>query len=219
MPDAAHRKHGHMPSPQPDYQMAEELVIDDLETLKVIADPLRLRILELMHKPQTVKKIARKLEMTPTKLYYHINLLEKHGLIVLVDTRLVSGIIEKHYLAAARGFRLASALLSPEETGESEALVITLDGLFAGTKQDILRALRQGILQPEHEQPTRHLKFWQGGLHLTPEQAQEFYDRVEALWAEYLELSHQQRDSLPECQSYQTLYMLWPSLYEHDTED
>src|SRR5688572_24810596 len=98
--------------PQINFVPAESYLVTDLETLKVLADPLRLRIRELMGKPTTVKQVAAKLDLPATKLYYHINLLEKHGLIVLVDTRVVSGIIEKHYQVSAQNVRVAKHLLS-----------------------------------------------------------------------------------------------------------
>ena len=64
--------------PQPD----DKFVINSLETLKVMADPNRLKILEeMIEGPRTVKQLASALETTATKLYYHINLLEEHGLI------------------------------------------------------------------------------------------------------------------------------------------
>src|SRR5918912_4209068 len=88
------------------------VTITDLDRLRVIADPLRLRILETLIEPRTVKQVAAALGLAPTKLYYHINLLERHGLIVVVDTRLVSGILEKRYQAAARCFRVDHALLA-----------------------------------------------------------------------------------------------------------
>lgn len=77
--------------------LQDEMMIEDAETLRVLADPLRLRIRELMVRPCTVKQVAAVLGIAPTKLYYHINLLEKHKLIVVVAARVVSGIIEKQY--------------------------------------------------------------------------------------------------------------------------
>ena len=72
---------------------ADEMVIDNLETLKVLADQLRKRIMEQFDEPSTVKEVARKLGTSPSKLYYHVNLLEEHGLLKVTDTRIVSGII------------------------------------------------------------------------------------------------------------------------------
>ncbi|MCP4420888.1 MAG: helix-turn-helix transcriptional regulator, partial [Chloroflexi bacterium] len=68
--------------------VAEEYIIRDLETLKAISHPLRIQLLKLIKQPKTVKEIASSLEMPPTKLYYHINLLEKNGIIRVVETQI-----------------------------------------------------------------------------------------------------------------------------------
>ena len=55
--------------------------------------------------------------MKPNRLYYHVNLLEEHGLIRVTDTRLVSGIVERTYGLggpALRGRRPARAAGRPQ---------------------------------------------------------------------------------------------------------
>src|SRR6476620_7963823 len=96
------------------FEPADHMVIKDLESLKAMSDPLRLQIIEIMLQgARTVKQIAGELKTTPTKLYYHINLLEQHGLIKVSGTRVVSGIIEKQYRLAAYSFDIDRSLLSP----------------------------------------------------------------------------------------------------------
>jgi DNA-binding transcriptional ArsR family regulator len=69
--------------------------ISDLETLKVMTDPLRLKIIDLLlEQPRNVKFLASALNISSTKLYYHINMLEEKGILKVVSTRIVSGIIE-----------------------------------------------------------------------------------------------------------------------------
>src|SRR5919199_1430804 len=88
--------------------------ITDVETLKVVADPLRLRILDVLRRgPSTVKHLATELDVPLKKLYYHVNLLETHSLIRVVGTRVISGIIEKQYQVAAHRLSVARSLLSP----------------------------------------------------------------------------------------------------------
>src|SRR5688572_10061938 len=78
------------------------LIVTDLETLKLISDPLRLRMLELLRgEPRTVKELARALGVAPTKLYYHVKLLLERELIRVAETRIVSGITEKRYQVTA----------------------------------------------------------------------------------------------------------------------
>jgi DNA-binding transcriptional ArsR family regulator len=89
----------------PTQQTKQENVhqIEDLASLKAISDPLRLRILLVFSDdaPRTVKEIAAELGVEPTRLYYHIRILEKAGMIRVASQRMVSGIEEKTYEATA----------------------------------------------------------------------------------------------------------------------
>jgi DNA-binding transcriptional ArsR family regulator len=75
-----------------------EMVIGDVEQLKAISDPLRLRIIELMGEAPvrawTAKELAERLGTKQTKLYHHLALLEERGFIRVAETRVVSGILE-----------------------------------------------------------------------------------------------------------------------------
>ena len=216
-----------MVTPQADktFEPAEEYVIRDLDTLKVLADPLRLRILEMMSKPQTVKKIAAELDLPATKLYYHINLLEKHGLIVLVDTRVVSGIIEKHYRVVADKFRVDRSLLSPGGGAEGEGITITLNGVFDSTREDVIRSLRDGVIDLEEEAPKhRSISMGQYRFALTEEQAEDFFQRFEDMLEGFNEDYDHENIDLEGTTIYKMLYILWPSSSkpgwaEQDDED
>lgn len=165
-----------------DFTPAPEMTISDLETLKVLADPLRLSILEYLMRPSTVKRIAEKIHKPATKLYYHFNLLEKHGLIVLVDTRIVSGIIEKHYQAAAKIYRVARNLLAPGSTDFDEGLELTLNGMFQATKQEILDNIHDQTIDMGEDSPWhRRMTITHVRMSLTPKQFIDFRDKFQAL--------------------------------------
>ncbi|MBC8100728.1 MAG: helix-turn-helix transcriptional regulator [Armatimonadetes bacterium] len=170
-------------NPQRDFKPTAELVVTDLETLRVLADPLRLSIIEYLEKPGTVKRIAAKLGKPATKLYYHFNLLEKHALITLVDTRIVSGIIEKQYQASALLYRVQSGLLSPNTDPDRQDLDLTLSSILEDTKNDILESVRDGAVRygdtsaPDYAR----LQFRQTQLHLTDAQAEAFTTQLVAL--------------------------------------
>src|SRR5437879_8225384 len=88
-------------------------MINDLDTLNVVADPLRARILDLLRgEPQTVKQLNEVLQIGVSKLYYHVKLLEQHHLIRVYETRVVNGILEKHYQATAYKVSVDHALFS-----------------------------------------------------------------------------------------------------------
>ncbi len=158
----------------------EAFVIDDLETLKVIADPLRKRIMELLEKPGTVKMVAQRLEMPPSKLYYHVNLLEEHGLLRVTDMRLVSGILEKHYQVAARTINVKSGLLSPS-VGD-EGLNMMLAEMLEHTADDIRAAARAGVIEFEADAPKQRKLFMSRlEVTLTEAQALAFQEQLKAL--------------------------------------
>ena len=96
--------------------------ISSLEQVKVVADPLRVRILEtIVLEPRTTKQIAELLGEKPTRLYHHVDALAEAGLIRLVDTRPVRGTTEKYYQAVARSFRTDPGLFSRADGGDDEA--------------------------------------------------------------------------------------------------
>ncbi len=125
-----------------DFQPMERIVIDDLKTLQIVADPLRSQILELFgEKPLTVKQVANRLGLAPNKLYYHVNLLEEHELLRVVETRTVGNMIERLYRTVADRFEIKADLLSfttAGEQGEAEQLAVSpLDA----TREDLLRSM------------------------------------------------------------------------------
>jgi DNA-binding transcriptional ArsR family regulator len=168
------------------------MVIRDLETLRVLADPMRLSIVEYLEKPSTVKNIAKKIGKPPTKLYYHFNLLEKHELIRMVDTRVVAGIIEKQYQSSARYYRLERGLLSP--SGGDDELDMTLSAMLANVHQGVMQSFREGNLQLSKESPVQHrLTLYNSALTLKLEQAQMLSQRLSELMAEFNNYSQQNK--------------------------
>ena len=103
---------------------ADELVLTELEQVRVLADPLRLRIVEqLCQEESTTKQVAESLGEKPTKLYHHVEALEKVGLIRQTRTRRNRGTLERYYLAVARKFKADASLFSePAAAGDTETL-------------------------------------------------------------------------------------------------
>lgn len=87
-------------------------IIEELEQLKTISDPLRARVLlYLIEKAYTGQQLAKLLGMARAKVHYHLNELERHNLICVVRTELKNGIVQKFYRAVARGFVPSENLL------------------------------------------------------------------------------------------------------------
>jgi DNA-binding transcriptional ArsR family regulator len=113
----------------------------------VLADPLRIRILELLCDEElTTKQVARKLDEKATRLYHHVEALERVGLIRLVRTRQNRGTIEKYYLGVAKAFR-ADWQAFQEQPG-SEETSETLGAMIGTITDTVANELRQLAMTP-----------------------------------------------------------------------
>lgn len=120
-------------------------VLTDLEQVKVIADPLRVRILEAFcEKACTTKQVAERLGEKPTRLYHHVDALERAGLIRLVETKPVRGTVEKYYAGIARRFKADPAVFRPGDPEGREALGETLRTVFDVAGDELQELVRTG---------------------------------------------------------------------------
>lgn len=169
-----------------EYEPAPEFTITSLETLKVFSDPLRQQIIEtLLDGAKTVKQVAAELDLAPTKLYYHINLLEQHQLICVTETRIVSGIIEKHYQATARRFMIQRSLLTPGQA-DSNVVDTVLDAMLEPIRAEIHRGINSGVIDMTDDAPrARKLRIYRELSRLSETESEEFHNRLEALIKEF----------------------------------
>jgi DNA-binding transcriptional ArsR family regulator len=73
------------------------------QELRALAHPLRLRLIEHFARgPRTTMQVAADLGEPPTRLYHHVNALERAGILRLERTRQVRGTTEKYYGVAKR---------------------------------------------------------------------------------------------------------------------
>lgn len=85
--------------------MKDIMVLRELDQIKAIAHPYRIKILSCFEEePATAKQIADRMGEPHAKINYHIKTLQRVGILQLVDERAKSGIVEKYYLPAAKAF-------------------------------------------------------------------------------------------------------------------
>jgi DNA-binding transcriptional ArsR family regulator len=119
---------------------ADSLTLTDLEQVRVLADPLRIRILEqLCDEERTTKQVAQRLGEKPTKLYHHVEALERIGLIRLARTRQNRGTVEKYYIAVARQFKTDSRIFSiaDADSAEGDAMRSVISTIFDRTAEEM----------------------------------------------------------------------------------
>lgn len=194
-------------------QMSDKLkvqrVIDDPAGFKALANPIRLRILEeLSGEGRTVKQLAKVLGTQPTKLYYHVKLLEKHDFIRVTSTRLVSGIIERRYQATASSFTVDHLSLSAKEAGASPAFRTALAGVLDAAKADLLGML-EARAQGESGESIR-IQLQRCHARMTEEQANQFYAKLNDLLEEFENQIPSQEEG--EAREYRISLALYPKL-------
>lgn len=191
----------------------DQLIIDDLEALRILSDPLRMRLIEILRRaPVTVKDIASILETSPKSLYYHINLLERHNLIRVVDSRLVSGILEKRYRATAYLFIFSDLCARTDDSTGDQGTQVLTSSLFAITNEEIRESIGSGRIDLDRDAPIEHTLQWNWHLlHLRPEDVADLAAQMKELLARYMVA-----DGTPledDRQTFRCLYTLFPTYY------
>lgn len=201
-----------------EYPLEEEFIIEDVETLKMISDPLRLQIIRNLEKPHTVKDLAERLDTPATKLYYHVNQLEKHDIIRVVDTRLVSGIVEKHYQVTAKSYHVSQSLLKATKDSD-EQLEVLLSAIFDTAKAELKASVKAGLLRIDEavKEPQRDGIVWHGSLSLTPERFVELNGRLQSLLEEFNQAAHEGEEADKE--PYGLVVTFYPIVHKKENED
>jgi predicted ArsR family transcriptional regulator len=190
----------------------------DPATLKALADPVRsFLVYSLVPEAKTVKTLAQELGVPVTRLYYHVQRLQALGLVFVEKTRMVSGIREKHYRAAARELvldRAAFASGHAVDRSRSEAL---LGFVFDQSRVEIARALEAGRLDAVRRWPeVDALMAVRTVLRLDDAQAERLYRRLAEFWTEYEEIA---RNPAPNGTFYALVAALYPNAVEVDVRD
>lgn len=172
-----------------DYQKpAPFRIIDDLESIKVFADPLRNQVMEILASgPRTISQVSEKLGLQASKLYYHFNLLEKHEFIRVVDTQVKGNLIEKLYWLTAYECKLDHELFNFSTPTGQETTLATMVSTIETTREDLTRSLQARAYQLERgavEHP-REVMIFRELAALTDEQANQFLIRLRALAKEF----------------------------------
>jgi DNA-binding transcriptional ArsR family regulator len=126
--------------------MKEEVTLKSLEQIKVFANALRVRLLEAFSdKPRTAKQVADLLGQQPTKLYHHVDALERVGLIKLVKTQKKRGTLEKYYRTVANRFLVDKKLFQIKRHGKE--VLGEFQTVFAAMLENTLSEVNQSITQ------------------------------------------------------------------------
>jgi len=206
----------------PERQPADRIVLDGLDALKIYFDPLRQKIVhQMVTEPKTVQEIAEALNVPFTRLYYHINLLEKHNIIDVVDTRAMSGAVEeKYYQVAAYQFIVPRNMLSFSNPQYEESLNVFLSAMLDETADDIRHSVQSGKVDMAKESPDpQSLLIRRGLMRMSPEKVAQFHTDLLNLLKQY-----QTEPATTDDQYYGVTVAVYPSAFldaesDENTED
>lgn len=159
--------------------------IEDLRVLEAMNNPTRLRILTQLTQPHSVKEVAKVLQLPPTRLYYHVNALEKVGVIRVVETRKVGAMVEKLYQVVATHFRPGPKIADGIEDFEWAADVMA-GAVLDGARLDAISALSSHLSDVSSGASIEDLPGTLGRSlgSMTAKKAAEFVQRLEELAVE-----------------------------------
>lgn len=188
----------------------EHIVITSAEIVHMMSDPMRIRIGEALNEPRSAKEIATIFDMPVTRLYYHINLMEEHGMIQVVDTQIVSGLVEKKYQMIARNFSIDGDIFSGDpKVGRR------VDELVGAIFETVRRQLRLLVskLEAQHDEDNRPsdnlIKISYSLVSLTPTELESFEAELDRLIERY---DPDQADLSPDAEVYSFAAVLYPNI-------
>lgn len=183
--------------------MEEIYFINRLDQIKALSDPLRVSILEaLTHAELTTKQVADLLGEPPTKLYRHVETLNNVGLIELIRTNTVNGIVEKYFRAIAKSIRVNQELFTsgpPSEALDSarEAVIRSLESM--------LQELRASFRSKAEGQREHVATIHQTTITATSDEMKKFNRKLRNLFDEY-----QNEDPGDDARSYRVTGVVCP---------
>ena len=171
-----------------EFKPAPVLMVNDLETLKILADLLRNQILEILAPERlTVNQIAEKLGLAPSKLYYHINLMEKQGLIQEVVSITKGNIIEKVYWITAYECKMADNLCNFSTSEGQQSIMTSMVAPINTTREDIIRSLeaRATAIEQGAKAHPRNFRVYREVRNISDKLADQFDEKLQALLDEF----------------------------------
>jgi DNA-binding transcriptional ArsR family regulator len=94
----------------PDYELVETMDLTTAEQHRAVGNLVRWQILGLLNdQATTISQLAAALGVLKGSISYHVRVLEQAGLIRVIRTRKVRGVVERYYGRTARRYELDRA--------------------------------------------------------------------------------------------------------------
>lgn len=131
------------------------LVLSTNSQIKAYVHPTRIAILRMLaERKRTVSNVAKELGVHPANITHHFKLLEKEGLIKLVERRDIGKNIEKYYRSVARSFVVSTSGSTKSNKQALELSILRNDLSTAistvkkGGKHDVIAVIKIARILP-----------------------------------------------------------------------
>jgi len=139
--------------------------LEGMEQVRAAADPFRMQILRALgREARSPKQVAVELGVPPSRIYHHVQVLEKAGLVEMVESRQKRGTVERIYRTTAESF------LAPADIFGDQA---------EASGQVVAERIRLGTRPEAPFQPTT----MHSAFRVTPKNAKRFHARLMAALA------------------------------------
>ncbi|WP_434751587.1 ArsR/SmtB family transcription factor [Paenibacillus amylolyticus] len=173
--------------------MQQYKVLSTIEEIKIYSDPYRIQIMNMFHRqgrPSTVKEIADLMGEVPAKVHYHVKKLEKIGLLSMVSTREINGIIAKYY----EPFSGEIHLRHKDEADENSPLKQVFRSETLKLLNEMFEQSRQRFMNhAEHDKDDKRF-ISDMRLYATADEVEELYQNIVELCKPYLTKEGQKSD-------------------------
>jgi DNA-binding transcriptional regulator GbsR (MarR family) len=171
--------------------MKETTTLKKLVQIKVIASPLRMKLLEAFsNKPMTTKQVAQSLGMPATKLYHHVDALEQASLIKLVKTQKKRGTTEKYYQTVAHRFSIDRKIfeLRPQTKKTINELQTMVTSMFDDTLSEINQSIAEKLIKPKNKH--RPTILTHSYISTTPDQIEKICKKIDTFIKGFCSMKH-----------------------------
>ncbi len=111
--------------------MRELVPIRELQTARVLLNPIRIELVRILREPKTCGELAAALDLTPQRVNNHLKALRDAGLVAVTRRRQVRNLIEATYQAAGKAYWISPGLLREDgPTGRELADQLSLHNLL-----------------------------------------------------------------------------------------
>jgi DNA-binding transcriptional ArsR family regulator len=148
--------------------MKDVLYLDRIEQAETLLKPQRIDVLRQLAEPRSCTEVAKLLDQSQQRVYYHVRRLLDAGLVTQVGERKVRGIHEGVYQATARSY-----WLSPRLVGRI-GLRRARDEMSLGYLLDLMEEVQADVAALDRTVPDLPSIGISGEIRVRPDQRQQF---------------------------------------------